>query len=145
MAQLIVRNLDDAKAILKTIGLPAIIRPSFTLAGTGGGIAFNREEFEELAKHGLDLSPVDECNLILDGFEIGDVDPLVSKLLLEVSPERANDLEKQHDAAPLSQLCSRRILKKLKDALDHGLQLASWVRIYRLSNATAAHFCTFKP
>ena len=39
-------------------GLPAVIRPSFTLGGTGGGIAYNLEEFEELAERGIDLSPV---------------------------------------------------------------------------------------
>src|SRR5690606_14601314 len=42
------------------VGYPTIIRPSFTLGGTGGGIAYNREEFEEIIKRGLDLSPVGE-------------------------------------------------------------------------------------
>ncbi len=53
-------NLDEAKTVLETTGLPAVIRPSFTLGGTGGGIAYNLEEFEELAGRGLDLSPVHE-------------------------------------------------------------------------------------
>jgi carbamoyl-phosphate synthase large subunit len=54
------RNRDEARAVLETTGLPAVIRPSFTLGGTGGGIAYNAEEFEEAAARGLDLSPVHE-------------------------------------------------------------------------------------
>ncbi|UDF28676.1 UNVERIFIED_ORG: carbamoyl-phosphate synthase large subunit [Roseateles sp. XES5] len=58
------RYMSHAMAIgaqaLDTIGLPAIIRPSFTLGGTGGGIAYNPEEFEEICKRGLDLSPTNE-------------------------------------------------------------------------------------
>jgi carbamoyl-phosphate synthase large subunit len=52
---------DEAVAGLEAIGgLPAVIRPSFTLAGTGGGIAFNQEEFKEIVERGLDLSPTTE-------------------------------------------------------------------------------------
>ena len=43
---------------LDTVGLPAIIRPAFTLGGTGGGVAYNREEFEIIARSGIDASPV---------------------------------------------------------------------------------------
>jgi carbamoyl-phosphate synthase large subunit len=50
-------TFDEALAICKDVGLPAIIRPSFTLGGTGGGIAFNHEEFEQIAKSGLAASP----------------------------------------------------------------------------------------
>ncbi len=54
-------NLDEARAVAQKIGrYPVIIRPAYTLGGTGGGIAYNREEFEEMAQHGLDLSPVSE-------------------------------------------------------------------------------------
>jgi carbamoyl-phosphate synthase large subunit len=53
-------NFNEAVEIVDTIGYPAIIRPSFTLGGTGGGIAFNAEEFDELARRGLDLSPCHE-------------------------------------------------------------------------------------
>ena len=54
-------NLEEARAVTEKIGrFPVIIRPAFTLGGTGGGIAYNRDEFEELAKHGLELSPVSE-------------------------------------------------------------------------------------
>jgi len=54
-------NLDEARAVADKIGrFPLIIRPAFTLGGTGGGIAYNRDEFEELAKRGMDLSPVSE-------------------------------------------------------------------------------------
>jgi carbamoyl-phosphate synthase large subunit len=54
-------NIEEACAVTEKIGrFPVIIRPAFTLGGTGGGIAYNRDEFEELAKRGLDLSPVSE-------------------------------------------------------------------------------------
>ncbi len=54
-------NLDEASAVAEKIGrFPLIIRPAFTLGGTGGGIAYNRDEFENLAKHGMELSPVNE-------------------------------------------------------------------------------------
>ena len=54
-------NAAEAKAVADKIGrFPLIIRPAYTLGGTGGGIAYNREEYEELAKRGLDLSPVSE-------------------------------------------------------------------------------------
>ena len=55
-----VHTLAEADAVLPEIGLPAIIRPSFTLGGTGGGIAYNVEEYEAICKSGLDASPVDE-------------------------------------------------------------------------------------
>ncbi|MCK6553013.1 carbamoyl-phosphate synthase large subunit [Candidatus Binatia bacterium] len=54
------RHMDDAVAIVERIGLPAIIRPSRTLGGTGGSIAATREEFEDLARRGLDASPIRE-------------------------------------------------------------------------------------
>ncbi|WP_396595552.1 carbamoyl-phosphate synthase large subunit [Brevundimonas sp. R86498] len=53
-------TLEEALDGLEFVGLPAIVRPSFTLAGTGGGIAYNREEFEEIVLRGLDLSPTTE-------------------------------------------------------------------------------------
>src|SRR5688572_8480932 len=56
----IAHSLDDAMAALDTIGLPAIIRPSFTLGGTGGGIAYNREEFVDIVTGGLEASPTHE-------------------------------------------------------------------------------------
>ena len=51
-------SLGDALAIIQRVGYPAIIRPSFTLGGTGGNIAYNREEFEDFVQWGLNLSPV---------------------------------------------------------------------------------------
>src|SRR5687767_8583055 len=53
----IATSLDEASAILERTSFPAIIRPSFTLGGSGGGIAYNREEFEEIVNFGLDESP----------------------------------------------------------------------------------------
>jgi carbamoyl-phosphate synthase large subunit len=54
-------SVEEARVVAEKIGrYPLIIRPAFTLGGTGGGIAYNREEFEEIAKRGIDLSPVSE-------------------------------------------------------------------------------------
>jgi len=53
-------TMDEALEGLDFVGLPAIVRPSFTLAGTGGGIAYNMEEFREIVERGLDLSPTTE-------------------------------------------------------------------------------------
>jgi len=53
-------NMDQAYEILEIVGFPAILRPSFTLGGTGGGIAYNREEFTELITRGLEASPVNQ-------------------------------------------------------------------------------------
>jgi carbamoyl-phosphate synthase large subunit len=55
-----VRSLEEARQLIKDVGYPAIIRPSFTLGGTGGGIAFNDEEYEELVLRALSASPVHE-------------------------------------------------------------------------------------
>ena len=57
------RSMDEALAVQAEIGFPTIIRPSFTLGGTGGGIAYNIEEFEEIIERGLDLSPTSEVLL----------------------------------------------------------------------------------
>jgi carbamoyl-phosphate synthase large subunit len=54
------RSLAEATELAKTLGFPAVIRPSFTLGGVGGGIAYNIEEFRDLAERGLELSPVHE-------------------------------------------------------------------------------------
>ncbi|WP_339749298.1 carbamoyl-phosphate synthase large subunit, partial [uncultured Maricaulis sp.] len=56
----VVHNMGEADAAMIEIGLPTIIRPSFTLGGTGGGIAYNVEEFRLICQSGLDASPVDE-------------------------------------------------------------------------------------
>ena len=53
-------NRTEVMEVIKTIGFPAIIRPSFTLGGTGGGIAYNMEEYERMAMVGIDASPTDE-------------------------------------------------------------------------------------
>ncbi len=59
----IAHTLEEAMELQPTIGFPTIIRPSFTLGGSGSGIAYNREEFEKMAAHGLDLSPTSEILL----------------------------------------------------------------------------------
>jgi len=65
----IAHSMDDAFTVQKEIGFPCIIRPSFTLGGTGGGVAYNIQEFEEICKKGLDLSPTNE--LLIDESLIG--------------------------------------------------------------------------
>ncbi|MGX5672867.1 carbamoyl-phosphate synthase large subunit [Thermomonas sp. XSG] len=56
----VAKTYEQAVEIQASVGFPTIIRPSFTLGGTGGGIAYNREEFEEIVKRGLELSPTSE-------------------------------------------------------------------------------------
>ncbi|MEN2785469.1 carbamoyl-phosphate synthase large subunit [Sphingomonas qilianensis] len=56
----IAHSVDEAFAVLERTGLPSIIRPSFTMGGSGGGIAYNREEFEAIVRSGLDASPTTE-------------------------------------------------------------------------------------
>ncbi|MEW9501369.1 carbamoyl-phosphate synthase large subunit [Jeotgalibacillus marinus] len=59
----IVHNLDEAKAFVEKIGYPVIVRPAFTLGGTGGGICHNDEELKEIVTSGLKYSPVTQCLL----------------------------------------------------------------------------------
>jgi carbamoyl-phosphate synthase large subunit len=56
----IAHNLDEAFKVLERTGLPSIIRPSFTLGGTGGGVAYNKVEFEKIVRSGIDASPTHE-------------------------------------------------------------------------------------
>src|SRR5688572_6424241 len=63
------RSVEDAMEIVSDVGYPAIIRPSFTLGGTGGGIAYNSEEFKEKIMRALDLSPIRE--VLIDRSVIG--------------------------------------------------------------------------
>ncbi len=65
----IAHSLDEALAAQAELGFPAIIRPSFTMGGSGGGIAYNIEEFEEICLRGLDLSPTRE--LLIDESVLG--------------------------------------------------------------------------
>ncbi len=65
----IVHSLEEALQVPDLFGFPCIIRPSFTMGGSGGGIAYNREEFEDICKRGLDLSPTNE--LLIDESLIG--------------------------------------------------------------------------
>ncbi len=55
-----VHNMDEAREALEVIGLPAIMRPSFTMGGTGGGIAYNKDDYERICRAGLDASPTTE-------------------------------------------------------------------------------------
>ena len=65
----IAHSLEEAIELQKNVGFPTIIRPSFTMGGTGGGIAYNREEFEKIVAHGLEMSPTTE--VLLDQSVIG--------------------------------------------------------------------------
>jgi carbamoyl-phosphate synthase large subunit len=56
----IAHSMEEAYQVQAQVGYPTIIRPSFTMGGSGGGIAYNRDEFEEICRRGLDLSPVNE-------------------------------------------------------------------------------------
>ena len=56
----VAHNVEEAFAVLERTGLPSIIRPSFTLGGTGGGVAYNKAEFEKIVRSGLDASPTTE-------------------------------------------------------------------------------------
>lgn len=62
-------SMEEAFDVLGRLGFPCIIRPSFTMGGSGGGIAYNREEFEEICRRGLDLSPTNE--LLIDESLLG--------------------------------------------------------------------------
>ncbi len=78
-------SLDEALAVVERTGFPAIVRPSFTLGGTGGGIAYNREEFERVARAGLAASPVGE--VLIDKSVIG-----WKEFELEVMRDRADNV-----------------------------------------------------
>ena len=65
----IAHSMEEAFQVLEDIGFPCIIRPSFTMGGSGGGIAYNREEFQEICERGLDLSPTKE--LLIDESLLG--------------------------------------------------------------------------
>ncbi|VFP81015.1 Carbamoyl-phosphate synthase large chain [Buchnera aphidicola (Cinara kochiana kochiana)] len=65
----IAHNIKEANTIIKSIGFPSIIRPSFTMGGSGGGIAYNYEEFQNICIKGLELSPISE--LLIDESLIG--------------------------------------------------------------------------
>jgi carbamoyl-phosphate synthase large subunit len=62
-------SIEEAVSVAEETGFPAIVRPSFTLGGTGGGIAYNREEFEQVARVGLEASPIGE--ILIDKSVIG--------------------------------------------------------------------------
>src|ERR1700726_4469404 len=79
------RNLADAQAIRDQVGLPCVLRPSFTLGGSGGGIAYNREEFNTLIARGLDLSPTNE--VLIEESVIG-----WKEFELEVMRDRADNV-----------------------------------------------------
>jgi carbamoyl-phosphate synthase large subunit len=81
----VARSVLQAHAIREEIGLPCVLRPSFTLGGTGGGIAYNRDEFEELIKLGLELSPVGE--VLIEESVIG-----WKEFELEVMRDRADNV-----------------------------------------------------
>ncbi len=78
------KTKKEAREVLKTTGLPAVIRPSFTLGGTGGGIAYNMEEFETIVGRGLSLSPIHE--ILVEESVLG-----WKEYELEVMRDRANN------------------------------------------------------
>jgi carbamoyl-phosphate synthase large subunit len=81
----VAKSLAEAQDIRERVGLPCVLRPSFTLGGTGGGIAYNREEFNDLIARGLDLSPVHE--VLIEKSVIG-----WKEFELEVMRDRADNV-----------------------------------------------------
>ncbi len=81
----VARSLAEGQEVRERVGLPCVLRPSFTLGGTGGGIAYNREEFNELLARGLDLSPVGE--VLIEESVIG-----WKEFELEVMRDRADNV-----------------------------------------------------
>ncbi|MHB1425507.1 MAG: carbamoyl-phosphate synthase large subunit [Gemmataceae bacterium] len=81
----VARSFSEALEVLDQVGLPCVLRPSFTLGGTGGGIAYNREEFNQLIARGLDLSPVNE--VLIEESVIG-----WKEFELEVMRDRADNV-----------------------------------------------------
>jgi carbamoyl-phosphate synthase large subunit len=81
----VARSLAEAQQVRDEVGLPCVLRPSFTLGGTGGGIAYNREEFNELIARGLELSPVGE--VLIEESVIG-----WKEFELEVMRDRADNV-----------------------------------------------------
>ncbi|NLT42943.1 MAG: carbamoyl-phosphate synthase large subunit [Anaerolineae bacterium] len=78
-------SLDEAIAVVKEVGFPAIIRPSFTLGGTGGSTAYNIEEYRELVQHGMDSSPIHQ--VLIEESVIG-----WKELELEVMRDQADNV-----------------------------------------------------
>ena len=90
-------SLDEAKAIVKDIGFPAIIRPSFTLGGTGGGVAYNSDEFEAICLAGLKASPtstllVEESVLGWKEFELEVVRDMADNVIIICSIENLDPM-----------------------------------------------------
>jgi carbamoyl-phosphate synthase large subunit len=81
----VARSLAEGQEIREQVGLPCVLRPSFTMGGSGGGIAYNREEFNELIARGLDLSPVGE--VLIEASVIG-----WKEFELEVMRDRADNV-----------------------------------------------------
>ncbi|MBI1964363.1 MAG: ATP-grasp domain-containing protein, partial [Candidatus Rokubacteria bacterium] len=79
------RSLEEARAVVRQVGYPAIIRPSFTLGGTGGSVAYNPEELEEAVRWGLQMSPVG--TVLVEESVIG-----WKEFELEVMRDRADNL-----------------------------------------------------
>src|SRR5262249_22444796 len=81
----VARSLAEAYQLVEEIGLPCVLRPSFTLGGTGGGIAYNRDEFTQIIASGLELSPVGE--VLIEESVIG-----WKEFELEVMRDRADNV-----------------------------------------------------
>ncbi|MDJ1006799.1 MAG: carbamoyl-phosphate synthase large subunit, partial [Paracoccaceae bacterium] len=93
----IARGLEDAMAALEEIGLPAIIRPAFTLGGTGGGVAYNRDDYFEICRRGLEASPmaqilIDESLLGWKEFEMEVVRDVADNAIIVCSIENVDPM-----------------------------------------------------
>ena len=93
----IAHSIEEAKDALKHVGLPAVIRPAFTLGGTGGGIAYNRDDYEYLCRSGLDASPrrqilIDESLLGWKEFEMEVVRDVADNAIIVCSIENVDPM-----------------------------------------------------
>ena len=93
----IAHSIEEARGALKHVGLPAIIRPAFTLGGTGGGIAYNKNDYETLCRSGLDASPrrqilIDESLLGWKEFEMEVVRDVKDNAIIVCSIENVDPM-----------------------------------------------------
>jgi carbamoyl-phosphate synthase large subunit len=107
-----IKTLIQALEALEDIGLPAIIRPSFTLGGTGGGIAYNKAEFIEIVERGIDASPtsevlIEESVLGWKEFEMEVVRDKTDNCIIICSIENIDPMGVHTGATPRSRCCAR--------------------------------------
>jgi carbamoyl-phosphate synthase large subunit len=133
----IAHSLEEALEKQQAIGFPTIIRPSFTMGGTGGGIAYNREEFVRIVKHGLEMSPttevlLEESVIGWKEFEMEVVRDTGRVLIIEMNPRvsRSSALASKATGFPIAKVAAKLAvgytLDELKNEITGGLTPASF-------------------